>query len=106
MSAVVNYIEVYAPELLPKLMPVHSPMMCAAIYAKKYLHITDKLAFISPCIAKKNEISDPDTDGYVSYNVTFDHLMDYCRKHRISGPGVSDEIEYGPRARSIRCREG
>ena len=93
--AVVNYIEMYAPELLPKLMPVHSPMMCAAIYAKKYLHITDKLAFISPCIAKKNEISDPDTDGYVSYNVTFDHLMDYCRKHRISGPGVSDEIEYG-----------
>ena len=93
--AVVNYIEMYAPELLPKLMPVHSPMMCAAIYAKKYLHITDKLAFISPCIAKKNEISDPDTDGYVSYNVTFDHLMDYCRKHRISGPGVSDEMEYG-----------
>ena len=46
--AVVNYIEMYAPELLPKLMPVHSPMMCAAIYAKKYLHITDKLAFISP----------------------------------------------------------
>ena len=78
--AVVNYIEMYAPELLPKLMPVHSPMMCAAIYAKKYLHITDKLAFISPCIAKKNEIFDPDTDGYVSYNVTFDHLMDCCRK--------------------------
>ena len=33
--------------------------MCAAIYAKKYLHLTDKLAFISPCIAKKSEISDP-----------------------------------------------
>ena len=56
-------------------MPVQSPMMCAAIYAKKYAHITDRLAFISPCIAKKTEITDPDTGGYVSYNVTFDHLM-------------------------------
>lgn len=37
-------------------MPVQSPMMCTAIYMKKYLNITDKLAFISPCIAKKNEI--------------------------------------------------
>ena len=33
--AVVGYIEKYLPELLPKLFPVHSPMMCAAIYAKK-----------------------------------------------------------------------
>lgn len=26
--AVVNYIEKYVPELLPKLIPVHSPLMC------------------------------------------------------------------------------
>lgn len=53
---VVTYIEKYIPELISKLVPVHSPMMCAAIYAKKYMGINDKLAFISPCIAKKNEI--------------------------------------------------
>lgn len=93
--AVVNYIENYIPELLPKLMPVHSPMMCAAIYVKKYMGISDKLAFISPCIAKKNEIDDPNNQGYVSYNVTFDHLMEYVRAHRISGTSVKDEIEYG-----------
>lgn len=93
--AVVGYIERYAPELLPKLFPVHSPMMCGAIYAKKEMGITDKLAFISPCIAKKSEIDDPNTGGYVSYNVTFDHLMKYVREHRISGPLASDEIEYG-----------
>ena len=29
--AVVGYIEKYLPELLPKLFPVHSPMMCSAI---------------------------------------------------------------------------
>lgn len=93
--AVVGYIEKYLPELLPKLMPVHSPMMCSAIYAKKYMGLEDKLAFISPCIAKKNEIDDPDTGGYVEYNVTFSHLMEYVRAHNIKGTPVSDEIEYG-----------
>lgn len=93
--AVVGYIEKYLPELLPKLMPVHSPMMCSAIYARKYMGLKDKLAFISPCIAKKNEIEDPDTGGYVEYNVTFSHLMKYVRAHNIKGAPVSDEIEYG-----------
>lgn len=51
--AIVGYIEHYLPELIPKLVPVQSPLMCAAIYVRKYMKITDKLAFISPCIAKK-----------------------------------------------------
>lgn len=93
--AVVRYIEHYTPELIPKLFPVHSPMMCSAIYARKEMKITDKLAFISPCIAKKLEIDDPNTKGYISYNVTFDHLMAYVRKHNIKGALSSDEIEYG-----------
>ena len=93
--AVVGYIERYIPELLPKLFPVQSPMMCGAIYAKKYMGITDKLAFISPCIAKKMEIDDENNHGVVSYNVTFDHLMKYVRKHDITGAPCSDEIEYG-----------
>lgn len=93
--AVVGYIERYLPELLPKLFPVQSPMMCAAIYAKKEMGVTEKLAFISPCIAKKNEIDDPNNKGYVSFNVTFDHLMKYVSEHHISGAPCSDEIEYG-----------
>ena len=93
--AIVGYIEKYAPVLLPKLFPVHSPMMCGAIYARKEMGVTDKLAFISPCIAKKNEIDDPNTKGVISYNVTFDHLMKYVRTHNISGSLASDEIEYG-----------
>ncbi len=93
--AIVNYIEHYIPELIPKLVPVQSPLMCAAIYAKKYLHITDKLAFISPCIAKKDEISDPKNGGYVSYNVTFDHLAKYAKQHSIKADPAPNEIEYG-----------
>lgn len=93
--AVVGYIERYIPELIPKLFPVQSPMMCGAIYAKKYMGIKDKLAFISPCIAKKMEIDDPNNRGVVSYNVTFDHLMKYVREHHITGTPCTDEIEYG-----------
>lgn len=93
--AIVGYIEKYIPELIPSLVPIHSPMMCAAIYVKKYMKVPDKLAFISPCIAKKNEIDDPNCGGYVSYNVTFAHLMEYVREHNISGPSIKDEIEYG-----------
>lgn len=94
--AVVGYIERYIPELITKLFPVQSPMMCGAIYAKKYMKVTDKLAFISPCIAKKNEIDDPNNHGYISYNVTFDHLMKYIKEHRLSASnGATDEIEYG-----------
>lgn len=93
--AIVNYIEQYVPELIPKLVPIHSPMMCAAIYAKKYLKLPEKLAFISPCIAKKAEISDPNTYGYISYNVTFDHLVKYAQSHNIMAEAAPNEIEYG-----------
>lgn len=67
--AVVGYIERYIPELLPKLFPVQSPLMCGAIYCRKELGITDKLAFISPCIAKKLEMEEPENKGLVQYNV-------------------------------------
>ena len=94
--AVVGYIERHLPELLPKLMPVQSPMMCGAIYVKKYMKVADKLAFISPCIAKKNEIDDPNNKGYVSYNLTFSHLVKYLKDHPVSGyQPFTDEMEYG-----------
>ena len=93
--AVVGYIERNLPELLPKLFPVQSPMMCAAIYARKEMGVTDKLAFISPCIAKKMEIDDPNNKGVITYNVTFNHLMQYVKEHQVYGALQSDEIEYG-----------
>lgn len=93
--ALVAYIERYIPELIPKLFPVQSPLMCAAIYARKVLGITDKLAFISPCIAKKMEIDDPHNEGLVQYNVTFEHLIKYADRNEIEGYKAKSEIEYG-----------
>ena len=93
--AIVEYVEKYIPELLSRMMPVQSPMMCMAIYIKKYLKISDDLAFISPCIAKKIEISDKNNHGYVKYNVTFLKLMQHIGKNYINSPEYSDELEYG-----------
>ena len=93
--AVVAYIEKYHPELIKKLFPVQSPLMCAAIYARKEMGVTDRFAFISPCIAKKLEIDDPKNQGHVHYNVTFSHLMKYVRSHGLDAEPVTDEIEYG-----------
>lgn len=93
--AVVSYIEKYIPELIDKLMPIQSPMMCAAIYAKKYMNLTDQLAFIGPCMAKKVEIEDPNTKGYIRYNITFAHLIDYIKSHQLQGATAEVEIEDG-----------
>lgn len=93
--AVVNYVEKYMPELVDRLVPIHSPMMCTAIYMKKYMNVTDSLAFISPCIAKKAEITDPNCGGYVEYNVTFDRLMQAVGSDYQSCEPYTDELEYG-----------
>lgn len=93
--AVVTYIEKYIPELIPYLMPVHSPMMCGAIYMKKYMKNTDKLAFLSPCIAKKYEIEDANNKGAVSYNITFQRLFEKLKGISLSSYAAMDEKEYG-----------
>ena len=93
--AIVNYIEKYQPKLIDKLVPIHSPMMCTAIYVRKYLGIKDKLAFLSPCIAKKFEIEDKNTNGYVSYNVTYEKMMKTIGNAYRTASDYNDELEYG-----------
>lgn len=81
--AIVSYIQKFRQDIIPKLAPVHSPMMCTAIYIKKYLSIDDRLCFLSPCIAKISEISDRNTGGSIRYNVTFKKLAEYIDKNNI-----------------------
>lgn len=81
--AVVSYIERNIPGLIDNLSPIHSPMMCTAIYMKKYKGIKDSIAFLSPCIAKMDEIRDKNTEGNVEYNVTYKQLIDYLETQDI-----------------------
>lgn len=92
---IINYLEKYKPALLDYLVPVQSPMMCTAIYVSDYLNISDKLAYISPCIAEKYEIDDVNTYGKVTYNVTFERLMERIGQTDISGCYAEDEVSYG-----------
>ena len=93
---IVNYIETRQPGLISSLMPIHSPMVCTAIYVKKYMNVTHDLAFLSPCIAKRDEINDRNTDGQIRYNVTFRKLRKYLEQNRIdigSYPKVQFDTE-------------
>lgn len=90
---VTSYVEHWMPELIGQLMPVKSPMMCVAQYFKKQMGITDKFAFIGPCIAKRMEM-----DKYpelIQYNVTFPKLMEYVEKHSLSDEDDFDGLDAG-----------
>lgn len=93
--AIVNYIERYKPQLIDKLMPVQSPMMCEAIYLKKYLGIRDELVFLSPCIAKKDEITSKRGMGLIRYCVTFDKLMSAIGDNYKNYPEYDGTTDYG-----------
>lgn len=98
--AIVNYIEKYQPELISMLVPLHSPMMAEAVYLKKYKNVTEDLVFLSPCIAKRLEIDDKNTGGYVKYNVTFKKLMEAIgTKYQTAAEADEEESPYGLGAR-------
>lgn len=89
--SIVNYIERNKPEVIENLIPIHSPLLCAAIFYKDYLGETSDFAFLSPCIAKKDEIEDVNTNGYVKYNVTFEKLERYIEKQGIEIDSYDEE---------------
>ena len=97
---IVNYIERFKPELLKQLSPVHSPMMCSAIYVKKYLKDSSELAMLSPCIAKKGEFES--TDNLVKYNVTYRKLAQYLQEKNISLDEYKEK-EFDDIACSLGC---
>ena len=76
--AIVSYCQTYRNDLLKYLSPVHSPMACTAIYMKEHEGITDRIAALSPCIAKSDEFKET---GTAEYNVTFSALREYLKKN-------------------------
>ena len=96
--SIVRHIEKHLPKLLPKLVPIQSPLMCMAIYLKRYLGIKEELVFLSPCIAKKVEIASKRGLGYVKYNTTFKSLMAHIKNEGIdlaNQPAFDDNIDHG-----------
>ncbi len=90
-AAVVNYVQCHKPELLPRLSPIHSPMLCLAIYVRKILGFRGKIAAISPCIAKIDEFRET---GMIDYNVTMEHLKQYFEDNKVDLPKVKIFSEF------------
>lgn len=89
--ALINMIELYHPNLISRIIPVQSPMMCTAIYAHKYLGDDNEMAFLGPCISKKDEISSLMTNKNVNYSITYKHLFEYLGETDVEGfNAVSD----------------
>lgn len=89
--AIVNYITKYQTDLIKNLSPIQSPMLCTAIFMRKLMGVTNKIAAISPCIAKTGEFEDT---NIISYNITFNKLQQYINDNNICLPEEDFEFDH------------
>lgn len=92
-AAMVNYIRKYSKPLMEKLIPMKAPFLCLAQYVRKYLHNTDKLAYLGNCSAKSYEVSDSSNAGLVQYNVTMRTLWKMIRLKDLSGYSATVQLQ-------------
>ena len=90
---VVSYVEHWLPHLIDRLMPVKSPLMCLATSCREQLGITERFAFLGPCIAKSLETERH--AGLVQYNLTFPKLMDRIKDEITDEQSGFDDFTYG-----------
>ena len=90
--AIVSFIEIYHPELLPYLAPADSPMLHSMKHIREFHteYADYKIAVISPCIAKKREF---EATGFGDYNVTMAGLSKYLYREHIDLENFP-EMEY------------
>lgn len=90
-AAIVNYAEKHRPELIPWLSPVQSPLLCCAVFVRKYLKNNDVLAALTPCVAKSDEFRNT---GLISYNITFKSIDEYIKTHNVKLATGRSEFEF------------
>jgi iron only hydrogenase large subunit-like protein len=90
--ALVTFIEIYHPELLPYLAPADSPMLHTIRMVREYYpeHRKARFAIISPCWAKKREFVET---GVGDFNVTFRSISDHLESAGLSLSGFP-RIDY------------
>lgn len=80
--ALVSWIELYHPELIPYLSPADSPMAHTVAMIRNYFpkYASCRVAAISPCYAKRREF---DENGRGDFVVTMRSLSEYFKVHHI-----------------------
>jgi len=99
--AIVAYVEKYMPALHEALAPVVSPMVAIARAIRQRHGNNIRVVFIGPCLAKKNEITDPRVAGLVDAVLTYKELARMFEEAGI----VLDALEEAA-FDSPRCRLG
>ncbi|MGL4370436.1 MAG: [Fe-Fe] hydrogenase large subunit C-terminal domain-containing protein, partial [Spirochaetota bacterium] len=101
--AIVTFIEIYHPELIPYLAPADSPMLHTIKMIREYYkeYADCKIAVISPCYAKKREFAATDLSGSV-YNITIKSILGYLEKNGIDlNKYPSVEFDNPPAERAV-----
>ena len=73
--SVAEAIELYHPNLINKIIPVHSPVACMVIYARDYMKDTNEMVYLGPCVAVRKEMEELGERYNVKYAVSSDNLM-------------------------------
>ena len=95
--AIVSFIQIYHPELIPHLAPADSPMLHTVKMIRQYYprYNDYKIAMISPCIAKKREF---DETKMVDYNITMLALKEHLEERDINLSSFAQTEYIGPHA--------
>ena len=90
--AIVSFVQIYHPQLIPYLAPADSPMLHSIKMIREYYRDFNdyKIAVISPCIAKKREFIET---GLGDYNVTMYALKELIKNKNINLSSFP-EVEY------------
>ncbi len=93
--AVVNYVEHYHPGLVKNIARIVSPMIASARVVKDKYGKDVNVVFIGPCIAKKDEATDPMVIGEVDRVLTFVELREFFEQRMIRKNNVTPS-EFDP----------
>jgi hypothetical protein len=99
--AIVSFIEIYHPELLPHLAPADSPMLHTIRMVKTFYpqYADHQFAVISPCFAKKREFV---ATGLGDYNVTMVRLAEHFQAQGIRLDSFpAEEYDNPPAERAV-----
>ncbi|MCL2599668.1 MAG: ATP-binding protein [Treponema sp.] len=100
--AIVKFIQIYHPKLLPYLAPVESPMLhTIKMIREHYPQYRDhKVAVVSPCIAKRREFNET---GLADYNITMLAMKNMLEDRNLDVASFPAQEYSGPQAeRAVR----
>ncbi|MDR3153544.1 MAG: 4Fe-4S dicluster domain-containing protein [Deltaproteobacteria bacterium] len=80
---VTEYLRIYRPELLPRLVPVPAPLALQGIWLRERIPEGHAVAALTPCIAYAKEFEET---GAVAYNITFRKLLEHLSRSGIELP--------------------